>query len=272
MEKAILNIDVLNISQGMNGDYSHKGDLAIDITNCIYLKAPFTGTIKRVYEKCNAVWLESLEKVEYADGTIDYMTVLTMHDNDVSNLKVGQVIKQGEIYYHPGVKGRTTGSHIHIAVGKGKFTANGWYQGQYQPKSKCYSWPINNQYDITKALFLHSDVKVENGWYEWKESVYTEIISQAKTIEELAYEVIKGIWGNNPERKQKLIESGYDYNAIQVKVNQILNPISSILYTVEKGDYLIKIGKKFNKSWKEIAKNNNIKFPYIIYAGQKLII
>lgn len=132
MEKAILNVDVLNISQGMNGEFSHQGDLAIDMTDCTYLRAPFTGVIKRIYTNNNTVWLESLEKVEYADGTMDYMTIMTMHDNDVSNLKVGQTVKQGDIYYEPGIKGKATGSHIHIAVGKGKFTGNGWYQGQYQ--------------------------------------------------------------------------------------------------------------------------------------------
>lgn len=272
MEKAILNIDVLNISQGMNGNYSHQGDLALDIIDCTFFKAPFTGIVKRIYTNNNTVWLESLEKVEYADGTVDYMTIMTMHDNDVSNLKVGQTIKQGEIYYEPGIKGKATGSHIHVAVGKGKFTGNGWYQGQYQIQSKCYAWPIYNQYDITKALYLYSDVKIINGIYDWKKSVYTITESKKKTIEELAYEVIKGLWGNNPERKERLTKSGYDYNAVQVKVNEILNPISGITYTVEKGDYLIKIGKKFNKSWKEIAKNNNIKFPWIIHVGQKLII
>jgi len=263
MEKAILNIDNLDISQGMNGEFSHKGDLAIDMTNCSYLKAPFTGIVKRIYENCNAVWLESLEKVEYADGTIDYMTVMTLHDNDVSNLKVGQIIKQGEIYYHPGIKGNATGSHIHISVCKGKFTGTGWYKNEYG------SWCSNNQYDITKALFLHTDVKVSNGWYSWKETIYSKLLN--KSIEELANEVIKGLWGNNPERKQRLIASGYDYYKVQGKVNEILNSREKT-YIVQKGDYLIKIGKKFNKNWKDIAKNNNIKFPYIIYIGQELII
>lgn len=263
MEKAILNIDNLDISQGMNGEFSHKGDKALDMTNCSYLKAPFTGIVKRIYENCNAVWLESLEKVEYADGTVDYMTVMTLHDNDVSNLKVGQVIKQGEIYYHPGIKGNATGSHIHISVCKGKFTGSGWYKNEYE------SWCSNNQYDITKALFIHTDVKVSNGWYSWKETIYSKLLN--KSIDELANEVIKGLWGNNPERKQRLIASGYDYYKVQSKVNEILNSREKT-YIVQKGDYLIKIGKKFNKNWKVIAKNNNIKFPYIIHIGQELII
>ena len=139
MEKAILNVDVLYISQNMNSNFSHNGDLAIDISKLKYLKAPFTGTIKRKYSNCNGIWLESLNKVEYADGTIDYMTIMTLHDNDVSDLYINKKIKQSEIYYQPGVKGNVTGSHIHIAVGRGKFKGTGCYKGKYQPKVKAYA-------------------------------------------------------------------------------------------------------------------------------------
>lgn len=44
-----------------------------------------------------------------------------------------------------------------------------------------------------------------------------------KSIETLAREVIAGTWGSNPQRKQKLIDCGYDYDAIQARVNEILN-------------------------------------------------
>lgn len=266
MEKAILNVDVLNISQGMNDNFSHNGDLAIDITSLKYLKAPFTGKIMRIYENCNAVWLESIEPVEYSDGTIDYMTIMTLHDNDISNIKVGQIVKQGDVYYNPGIKGYVTGPHIHVSVGRGKFTGNGWYKNNYG------YWCINNQYDITKALFLHSDVQIVSSPYQWKSAIYYETVVQKKSIEELAYEVIKGLWGNNPERKKRLTDAGYNYSEVQALVNKILSPTGTKCYVVEKGDYLIKIGKKLNKDWKTIAKDNNIKFPYIIYPGQKLII
>lgn len=179
MEKAVLNIDILNVTQGMNGGYSHKGDLAIDISRLSGLRAPFTGTIKRIYTNCNAVWLESNEKVKYADGTEDYMTVLTIHDNSVTSLYVGKVIKQGEIYYQQGTKGKVTGAHIHIAVGKGKFSGSGWHQNEYG------SWPINNQYDITKALFVYKDVNQINPMYDWKETsdfIYNQQISTTKYL------------------------------------------------------------------------------------------
>ena len=41
--------------------------------------------------------------------------------------------------------------------------------------------------------------------------------------ESLAKEVILGLWGNGAERKCRLEEAGYDYDAIQEIVNKILN-------------------------------------------------
>ena len=91
MEKAVFMMDYLNITQKANNEFSHSGDKAIDIagkdSGIDNFKAPFTGIIRKIYTGDNAVWLESINKVKYADGTIDYMTVLTIHDNDISNLK-----------------------------------------------------------------------------------------------------------------------------------------------------------------------------------------
>ena len=44
----------------------------------------------------------------------------------------------------------------------------------------------------------------------------------SKTIDQLAEEVIAGTWGNGDDRKKRLIAAGYDYTAIQAKVNQKL--------------------------------------------------
>lgn len=43
-----------------------------------------------------------------------------------------------------------------------------------------------------------------------------------KSNEEIANEVIKGLWGNGNDRKNKLAKAGYDYNAIQTIVNSKL--------------------------------------------------
>lgn len=43
-----------------------------------------------------------------------------------------------------------------------------------------------------------------------------------KTIDVLAREVIAGIWGNGSERQKSLSNAGYNFNAVQERVNQIL--------------------------------------------------
>ena len=43
-----------------------------------------------------------------------------------------------------------------------------------------------------------------------------------KTVTELAKEVIAGKWGNGQDRKNRLTAAGYDYTAVQNKVNELL--------------------------------------------------
>ena len=43
-----------------------------------------------------------------------------------------------------------------------------------------------------------------------------------KSITDIAQEVIAGVWGNGQDRKNKLVAAGYDYSAVQKKVNELL--------------------------------------------------
>lgn len=45
----------------------------------------------------------------------------------------------------------------------------------------------------------------------------------SKSVETVAKEVIDGKWGNGDDRKNRLTKAGYDYNAVQNKVNELLN-------------------------------------------------
>ena len=44
-----------------------------------------------------------------------------------------------------------------------------------------------------------------------------------KTNDELAREVITGLWGNGQHRKKALTDAGYDYKAVQAIVNKLLS-------------------------------------------------
>lgn len=47
-------------------------------------------------------------------------------------------------------------------------------------------------------------------------------------------------------------------------------PGNFINYTVQRGDYLVRIGLQYGVDWRVIAQVNNIQPPYIIYAGNVL--
>ena len=47
-------------------------------------------------------------------------------------------------------------------------------------------------------------------------------VSNLKSVDEIAQEVIRGLWGNGAERKQRLTDAGYDYAAVQKRVNEFL--------------------------------------------------
>lgn len=46
--------------------------------------------------------------------------------------------------------------------------------------------------------------------------------TKKKTVDELAKEVIAGKWGNGTTRKNKLTAAGYDYAAVQAKVDELM--------------------------------------------------
>lgn len=95
--------------------------------------------------------------------------------------------------------------------------------------------------------------------------------SQTKSVDEIAKEVLAGKWGNGSVRKKKLTEAGYDYDAVQKRVNELsAKPAKTITYTVKKGDTLSAIAKKYNTTVNAIAKKNGIKDVNMIRVGQKL--
>ena len=63
---------------------------------------------------------------------------------------------------------------------------------------------------------------------KWNETATTSTSASAsqttkKSVEELAKEVIAGKWSAGEERKQKLTAAGYDYSAVQNRVNELLS-------------------------------------------------
>ena len=92
-----------------------------------------------------------------------------------------------------------------------------------------------------------------------------------KSNDVIAQEVIDGKWGNGTERKNRLTDAGYDYDAVQKIVNDKLQDSDDVqYYTVKSGDTLGAIAKKYGTTYQKLAKLNGIANPNKIYAGQKI--
>lgn len=160
MQKAMYPCKVIRITQ-KDHEGTHSACWAVDeagidggISNFIM---PFDGTVKKLYPAdANEVWIQSDSKVEYPDGTEDYMTLMFAHDNDISNLYVGQKIKAGTIFYQEGTKGKAYGNHVHFECGKGKFTGSGWYQ------DASGAWSILNGKKATDCLWIDDSYTVKD--------------------------------------------------------------------------------------------------------------
>jgi LysM repeat protein len=99
-------------------------------------------------------------------------------------------------------------------------------------------------------------------------------VTPAKTVDELAQEVLDGKWGNGTDRKERLTAAGYDYSAVQAKVNALVKKQEStpVYYTVKSGDTLSGIAKKYSTTVSAIQKLNPtlIKNVNLILTGWKI--
>lgn len=94
-----------------------------------------------------------------------------------------------------------------------------------------------------------------------------------KTIDQLAHEVLDGKWGTKttaPTRKELLTDAGYDYEAVQKRVNEIINQNQVTYHVVKRGDTLEGLSKKYGTPVNTLVNWNNIKNKNLIYIGQKL--
>ena len=101
----------------------------------------------------------------------------------------------------------------------------------------------------------------------------TPVKPQLKPIEQIADEVIAGQWGNGSDRKKRLTDAGYNYDAVQKAVNQKMNAkkqTAHVYYVVKRGDTLSGIASKYGTTWQKLQAMNGIRNPNKIYSGQRI--
>ncbi len=134
-ESAWFPAPVMNISQIAYENYSHEGQNAIDYDPGGDVVAPFTGRITYADARWGYVLFQSADKVRWADGSLDYMTVTFMHDENIDDLieakNNGTVIAQGTPFYQEGGMGGGNPNryvdHVHMTVYRGHVEAGRSY-------------------------------------------------------------------------------------------------------------------------------------------------
>lgn len=96
-------------------------------------------------------------------------------------------------------------------------------------------------------------------------------------VTRLAREVVAGKWGNGEDRKSRLSVSGFDYDTIQARVNEILDAGSADYrtYTIQPGDTLKGIADRivYRHGWRALYEKNLGVIgndPNVTVAGQVL--
>lgn len=236
------------ISQGSNGAYSHKGIMANDIRGKIAgikypYYAPCTCKCLKKYPKTGQVMWQSINKVRFANGRIDYATFMTAHD-DSMNVKIGQVVSQGEQLGNMGKKGYSnmTGVHCHIQVSQSNDAT--WIKNKYG------NYHFNKEYDLDECYFIDNTNILNGRGGNWKNT--TQI-----NIEEL-----------NEEKVDQILHIGSKVKFDGIfKVDVLRKPLKSnmfgneLLTGVNYSTYLSGSAKEYHwiplDDWTEVDKYGN---------------
>ena len=123
---ALFPLENMRITQGVNGEYSHIGKLALDLsTRGVWdlAYAPFDCKVVGRSTRFNAVSFKSVAPVICADGVERVVVLTLLHDNDISDLVLAKSFAQGDKIYDEGGAGadgsKVYASHIHLEVKDG---------------------------------------------------------------------------------------------------------------------------------------------------------
>ena len=108
-----------------------------------------------------------------------------------------------------------------------------WTSGGHFVCSVGYKVKNGKHYVYVKDSYSNSSLR--NGWISYEENMRNDVLrvwsgklpkeEPKKTTAQIAQEVIDGKWGNGEERVERLKAAGYDPDAVQKKVNEILTPM-----------------------------------------------
>lgn len=167
-EVMLFPLPYIYISQGENGEYSHRGTLNIDFlgwgANGRIYNAPMYAPcsckcVATIDVNNNGRIFESLNKVHTPNG-LQYVTFMFFHDNfPIAN--VGSTFSQGDLIGHTGTAGYVTGDHTHFN------TANGKYMGWENVPPDNNGELINSSH-IYDTCYTNDTIIVNGYGYNWQ--------------------------------------------------------------------------------------------------------
>ena len=167
-EVMLFPLPYIYISQGENGEYSHRGTLSIDFlgwsANGRVYNAPIYAPcsckcVATIDVNNNGRVFESLNKVHTPNG-LQYVTFMFFHDN-FPIASVGSTFSQGDLIGHTGTAGNVTGDHTHFNTANGKYA--GW---EHVPPYN--NGELVNSSHIYNTCYTNDTVIVDGYGYNWQ--------------------------------------------------------------------------------------------------------
>lgn len=158
---------------GAGGVLSHRGSYAIDFqgygeTGRIYnapYYAPFTCRCARVNSD-SSVWWQSVNDVNFINGTSGPATIVFVHDDNYADNRVGDIKNQGDLIGHTGTAGNVTGDHVHIETAHGHQTS--YYLNQWGVYCVTGSSSMYNNSGVDNTQLVRPTFPV-GGPYLWRD-------------------------------------------------------------------------------------------------------
>ncbi len=170
-EVALFPMEYLYMSQGEHQLYA-LDFLGWNANGRVYncpCYAPFSCRVTYTGNDHNMI-CQSLNKVRFVDGTLDYATVLVAHSMTAPP-RLGTIFTQGDLWYHTGNYGQSTGDHLHMEVAKGRVS---WAVGGLHLKNPYHMW----------NMFAKNNTVISNGmglnWRDYEGGVTPSPTSKDK--------------------------------------------------------------------------------------------
>ncbi len=163
---------------------SHRGTMANDV------RGAYAGVRYPYYAPCDCklIWRDvangegmwqSLNKVRFANGNIDYATFVTAHDDTFNAVAGKTVVRQGEQLGNMGTKagngGYVTGVHCHIEIAQHKYDFSNWKKNSYG----IYCFP--NETDTDGCYFMDSTNIIYGLGGNWRYVSQVPVAEQGST-------------------------------------------------------------------------------------------